>query len=317
MAAKRNSSRKRFSFIGFFLKLCLFLIALPIFLIVKLCRSGIISKKIGWIAGTICSVLWLGIIIGANGLSEVSTENPTPVKTTQVNVSDFAAGIVSEEIKNETQVPLASTPQPNSTQSTAYTPSPIATPVPTLMPTPEPISLSTPNSAPEPTATPMPTIDPYALYSDLEEGSYGDNVQQLQLRLIQLGYLNDSADGSFGGNTRAAVEAFQNQNGFPADGIASAAFQMVLFSDSAAHAQQDLTRYVSDYPLVAAYEPISETISASVPVIQQQSSVMVWIPTNGGHRYHSKSTCSGMIDPECVPLDQAVALNFTPCGKCY
>lgn len=316
MAAKWTS-RKRFSFIGFFLKLCLFLIALPIFLIVRLYRSGIISKKTGWIAGAICSVLWLGIIVGANGLSEVSPEDPAPVKTTQVNASDFATDIVSEEIKNETQVHLVSTPQPNSTQSTTYTPPSIATPVPTLMPTPEPISLSTPNSAPEPTATPMPTIDPYALYSDLEEGSYGDNVQQLQLRLIQLGYLNDSADGSFGGNTRAAVEAFQNQNGFPADGIASAAFQMVLFSDSATPAQQDLTRYVSDYPPDAAQESILETTSASVPVIQQQSSVMVWIPTNGGHRYHSKSTCSGMIDPECVPLDQAEALGFTPCGRCY
>ena len=305
MAAKRISSRKRFSFIGFFLKLCLFLIALPIFLIVRLYRSGIISKKTGWIAGTICSVLWLGIIFGANGLSEVSTENPAPLKTTQVTVSDSATGIVSEEVENETQVHFVSTP-PSTT-----------TPVPTLMPTPEPISLSTPNSAPEPTAAPTPTIDPYALYSDLEEGSYGDNVQQLQLRLIQLGYLHDSADCSFGGNTRAAVEAFQNQNGFPVDGIASAALQMALFSDSATSAQQDLARYVSDYPTVAAHESTSETISASVPVIQQQSSVMVWIPTNGGHRYHSKSSCSGMIDPECVPLDQAEALGFTPCGRCY
>ena len=305
MAAKRSSSRKRFSFIGFFLKLCLFLIALPIFLIVRLYRSGIISKKTGWIAGTVCSVLWLGIIFGANGLSEVSTENPAPLKTTQVTVSDSATGIVSEEVENETQVHFVSTP-PSTT-----------TPVPTLMPTPEPISLSTPNSAPEPTAAPTPTIDPYALYSDLEEGSYGDNVQQLQLRLIQLGYLHDSADGSFGGNTRAAVEAFQDQNGFPVDGIASAALQMALFSDSATSAQQDLARYVSDYPTVAAHESTSETISASVPVIQQQSSVMVWIPTNGGHRYHSKSSCSGMIDPECVPLDQAEALGFTPCGRCY
>ena len=43
----------------------------------------------------------------------------------------------------------------------------------------------------------------------------------------------------------------------------------------------------------------------------------VWIPTNGGERYHSKSSCSNMIDPMQVTKSNAEAQGFTPCGRCY
>lgn len=163
-----------------------------------------------------------------------------------------------------------------------------------------------------------PAIDPYSLYADLGEGSYGDNVRELQSRLIQLGYLNDSADGSFGGNTRAAVEAFQNENGFPVDGIASAAFQMALFSENAIPARWVLdANYESDNSFIPISEPIPETASTPTREIPQQSGPMVWIPTNGGTKYHSKPSCSSMVDPAHVTLDEAVSLGFTPCGRCY
>lgn len=45
--------------------------------------------------------------------------------------------------------------------------------------------------------------------------------------------------------------------------------------------------------------------------------IMVWIPTNGGKRYHSNSSCSGMINPRRVDLGEAKALGFTACGRCY
>lgn len=45
--------------------------------------------------------------------------------------------------------------------------------------------------------------------------------------------------------------------------------------------------------------------------------IMVWIPTNGGKRYHSNSSCSGMISPRRVDLGEAKALGFTACGRCY
>lgn len=39
--------------------------------------------------------------------------------------------------------------------------------------------------------------------------------------------------------------------------------------------------------------------------------------THGGKKYHSKSTCSNMKDPEKVTLSKAKAEGFTACKKCY
>lgn len=47
------------------------------------------------------------------------------------------------------------------------------------------------------------------------------------------------------------------------------------------------------------------------------SRIMVWIPTKGGTKYHSKSSCSKMIDPEHVTLEEAKLRGFTACGRCY
>lgn len=43
---------------------------------------------------------------------------------------------------------------------------------------------------------------------------------------------------------------------------------------------------------------------------------MVWIPRSGS-RYHSNPDCSGMKDPQEVPLSDAEAQGYTPCQKCY
>ena len=44
---------------------------------------------------------------------------------------------------------------------------------------------------------------------------------------------------------------------------------------------------------------------------------MVWIPTNGCKKYHSKSGCSGMLEPKQVTLSEAVNLGFSPCKRCH
>ncbi|WP_143405442.1 hypothetical protein [Faecalibacterium sp. An122] len=44
---------------------------------------------------------------------------------------------------------------------------------------------------------------------------------------------------------------------------------------------------------------------------------MVWIPTNGGTKYHKDSDCSSMINPEHVTLEYAEAQGYTPCQRCY
>ena len=43
----------------------------------------------------------------------------------------------------------------------------------------------------------------------------------------------------------------------------------------------------------------------------------VWIPTDGGSKYHSKATCSGMYNPEQVTEKEAIDRGFGKCGKCW
>lgn len=47
------------------------------------------------------------------------------------------------------------------------------------------------------------------------------------------------------------------------------------------------------------------------------TSPVVWIPTHGGTKYHRRSTCSGMEDPEITTKEDAIARGFEACQRCY
>ena len=85
-----------------------------------------------------------------------------------------------------------------------------------------------------------------ALFSDeaivlpaaLKSGSKGEDVEKLQNRLIQLGFMEGAADGSYGQSTVSAVRAFQRHLGdqgyeewIDTDGAASSLTQYCLYSD--------------------------------------------------------------------------------------
>ena len=98
----------------------------------------------------------------------------------------------------------------------------------------------TPNPAkttPAPTAEPMPAPTAKATRT-LKKGSTGEDVKKLQQALIDLGYLSDTADGTFGAKTQDAVTLFQAVNGLDADGLAGAKTQVLLFSGTALSADQ-------------------------------------------------------------------------------
>lgn len=82
---------------------------------------------------------------------------------------------------------------------------------------------------PKPTATPNLTNARY-----LSVGYSGNDVKQLQQRLIDLGWLDGKADGEYGGATEAAVKAFQKKSGIWDDGIAGPDTQTKLYSSGAA-----------------------------------------------------------------------------------
>ena len=101
-------------------------------------------------------------------------------------------------------------------------------------PTPDPVSV-TPTPAAAPTDTPNPTKAPTRT---LKKNFTGEDVKQLQQALIDLGYLNDAADGTFGKNTEEAVIRFQAVNGLSADGLAGVKTQELLYSGNALSADQ-------------------------------------------------------------------------------
>lgn len=60
-----------------------------------------------------------------------------------------------------------------------------------------------------------------------------------------------------------------------------------------------------------------QTVTASTISTTKKTEEMVWIPTHGGKKYHSKSSCSGMKEPEKVTLSEAKKQGYTACKKCY
>lgn len=54
-------------------------------------------------------------------------------------------------------------------------------------------------------------------------------------------------------------------------------------------------------PSTAAYDP---------------SKIVVYIPQNGGKKYHSNSSCSGMKNPIAVTLEDARNAGYEGCDKC-
>lgn len=114
----------------------------------------------------------------------------------------------------------------------------------------------TPTPQPKPTEVPKPTITPNASYKNIEFGDRGKKVENLQKRLIELGYLPEgAADGAFGYQTYQAVKDFQKANGLHSDGVAGRSTQTRLFEDPDVVAAITPTPAATDTP-----EPEKSTV---------------------------------------------------------
>lgn len=90
----------------------------------------------------------------------------------------------------------------------------------------------TPKTATEvPVAVSVPTKTPAPAkkYETLRLGAAGEDVTRLQRALIDLGYLKDKADGTYGVKTALAVKEFQKKNKLSADGSAGAVTLTLLY----------------------------------------------------------------------------------------
>ena len=84
-------------------------------------------------------------------------------------------------------------------------------------------------------------------YSELKRGMKGSDVAKLQARLKELGFLTGLADGDFGGQTEAAVRAFQEANGLEQTGVASPQDQALLFASGAIAADGSVAKEYDPY----------------------------------------------------------------------
>lgn len=57
--------------------------------------------------------------------------------------------------------------------------------------------------------------------------------------------------------------------------------------------------------------------SVTVPDHEETQGHLVWVPVNGGTKYHSKSSCSNMENPIQVSIETAKANGYTACGRCH
>lgn len=55
----------------------------------------------------------------------------------------------------------------------------------------------------------------------------------------------------------------------------------------------------------------------TVPNKSESQGNLVWVPVNGGTKYHRTSTCSNMKDPIQVSKETAQKNGYEPCGRCY
>ena len=64
-------------------------------------------------------------------------------------------------------------------------------------------------------------------------------------------------------------------------------------------------------------ETPKEVPDAQTNVSTQPKEMMVWIPTNGGIKYHIDASCRDMINPAYVTESEAISRGFGMCKKCF
>ena len=105
----------------------------------------------------------------------------------------------------------------------------------------------------------IPTPDPEPLKLPYKYGDKGDEIKEVQEKLLALGYKAGKADGVFGKNTRDAVKLFQARNGMTVDGKVGQRTLDRLFDGSAVPAEGAAAPVVPEQP------DVEEDIAGDAP----------------------------------------------------
>lgn len=172
----------------------------------------------------------------------------------------------------------------------------------------------------------------------LEVGSRGSDVQKVQKRLIQYGYLDGEADGRYGDATRKAVRLFQKRNGLQIDGKVGASTAAALGvtlskqsgSSAAKAASAGSVEYVSaDHRLLAKCvyaeargEPYKGQVAVAAVVLNRVASSSFPNTVSGVIYQSGAFTCvdNGSInntpDSSCIRAALDALNGWDPTGGC-
>ncbi|MCR5296132.1 MAG: peptidoglycan-binding protein [Clostridiales bacterium] len=104
-----------------------------------------------------------------------------------------------------------------------------------------------------------------AQYRTLKYGATGDDVKEMQTRLMELGYYKGQIKGNYLEATQKAVERFQKNNGIQATGIADPATQDTLFSYAAVGNYDVPTETPSPIPGLNYYQVNEDENAVALP----------------------------------------------------
>ncbi|MBO5534479.1 MAG: peptidoglycan-binding protein [Clostridia bacterium] len=125
----------------------------------------------------------------------------------------------------------------------------------------------------------------------VQYGDRGQAVKEVIRELYKQGYLKDDTGSVYTREVTAAVRAFQKDHRLKQDGtLTDSTLTWLLWG-------MNVTSVDRKYPRSDGQE--------------------VWIPTDGGTRFHSNPTCSGMAYARKMSARNAQALGFAPCRKCW
>ena len=107
---------------------------------------------------------------------------------------------------------------------------------------------------------------------------------------------------------------------------------IIILADSSENADKELIHFGYTIPSTPIRGPVSSDNTSSntssnttssnssgsgVTVPDAEANGTVWVPTNGGTKYHRHSGCSNMENPVRVTLSTAIANGYTACKRCY
>lgn len=141
---------------------------------------------------------------------------------------------------------------------------------------------------------------------------------------VVLNPIEQNASETTNKNADVIDVAINNQKEFEKNDIFPVGSEVIVnYSKIIKDEMQEVSKEVSAQSPINKTETSESTIvdnsadTVSVPSVADTQGELVWIPTNGGKKYHSKSSCSGMNGPMQVSIDQAIANGFTPCKRCH